>query len=89
MHTSIHHHPCQCQRQHVCFVRTGIIRVALTPCGLACTCSPARSFRRVLQAFHLGLEKPTWLSEEYYLDTVLTMDVSAERQAAYDAQKVE
>ena len=70
-------------------LRTGIIRVALTPCGLSCTCSPARSFRRVLQAFHLGLEKPTWLSEEYYLDTVLTMDVSAERQAAYDAQKVE
>ena len=40
-------------------------------------------------AFHVGVEKPTWLSEEYYQETVLTMDVNAERQAAYDAQKIE
>jgi hypothetical protein len=40
-------------------------------------------------AFHIGVGKPGWLSEEYYQDTVLTMDVDAERQAAYDAQQVE
>ena len=68
---------------------------------------------RVL-AFHLGVEKPSWLSpvrchdillasglhsslrvpaicrcgQEYYEETVLTMDVSKERQAEYDAQKL-
>jgi hypothetical protein len=41
------------------------------------------------QAFHVGLDKPSWLSDEYYVDTVLTMDVSAERQAAMDAQRVQ
>ena len=39
-------------------------------------------------AFHLGVEKPSWLSPEYYEETVLTMDVSKERQAEYDAQKL-
>ena len=42
-----------------------------------------------LQAFHVGLDKPSWLSDEYYLDTVITMDVSAEQQAALDAQQVQ
>ena len=42
---------------------------------------------RVL-AFHLGVEKPSWLSPEYYEETVLTMDVSKGRQAEYDAQKL-
>ena len=42
-----------------------------------------------LQAFHVGLDKPSWLSDEYYVDTVLTMDVSAERQAAMEAQRVQ
>eukprot|EP01047_Picozoa_sp_COSAG01_P058400 COSAG01_NODE_6878_length_3457_cov_1.360631_5_plen_84_part_00 len=46
------------------------------------------SVERVL-AFHVGLPKPEWLSQEYYDDTVLQMDVSKERQAAYDAQHVE
>ena len=46
------------------------------------------SVERVL-AFHVGLEKPAWLSEDYYADTVIDTDVSEERQAAYDAQRIE
>jgi hypothetical protein len=42
---------------------------------------------RVL-AFHIGLPKPSWLGADYYQDTVVTMDVDSQRQAAYDAQTV-
>ena len=48
--------------------------------------APAR-VERVL-AFHIGLPKPSWLGDDYYQDTVVTMDVDSQRQAAYDAQKV-
>ena len=43
---------------------------------------------RVL-AFHIGLGKPTWLDQQYYEETVLTMDVSPEQQAAYDGQHIQ
>jgi hypothetical protein len=39
-------------------------------------------------AFHIGLPKPSWLGDDYYQDTVVTMDVDSQRQAAYDAQTV-
>ena len=48
--------------------------------------APHSCFRTFVSfAFPVGAEKPTWLSEECYQETVLAM----ERQAAYDAQKIE